>query len=64
MKRDLDLIRKMVLAMEEAPTGYAPEPLFDGYTPAQVGYHAYLWSTPTSPRDTMWPPTRAKDLRQ
>jgi hypothetical protein len=42
MKRDLDLIRKMVLAIEEAPTGYAPQLSFDGYTDSQVGYHAYL----------------------
>ncbi len=42
MKRDLELIRKMVLAIEEAPTGYAPQLSFDGYTKSQVGYHAYL----------------------
>ncbi len=42
MKRDLDLIRKMVLAIEEAPTGYAPQLSFDSYTESQVGYHAYL----------------------
>lgn len=42
MKRDLELVRKMVLAVEEAPTGYAPQLSFDDYTGAQVGYHAYL----------------------
>jgi hypothetical protein len=43
MKRDLELIRKMVLAIEAAPSGYAPDDLkFDGYTDAQVGYHAHL----------------------
>ena len=42
MKRDLELIRKMVLAIEEAPSGYAPELKFEGYTDEQVGYHAYL----------------------
>ena len=42
MKRDLELIRKMILAIEDAPFGYAPELSIDGYTPIQVGYHAYL----------------------
>lgn len=43
MKRDLELIRKMVLAIEDAPSGWAPRNLkFDGYTDEQVGYHAYL----------------------
>jgi hypothetical protein len=42
MKRDLELIRKMVLAIEDSPTAYAPRLEFDGYTDAQVGYHAYL----------------------
>ena len=42
MKRDLDLIRRIVLAIENAPSGWAPELSFEGYTPAQVGYHAYL----------------------
>jgi len=42
MKRDLELIRKMVLAIEDAPSGWAPDLKFEGYTDAQVGYHAYL----------------------
>jgi len=43
MKRDLELIRKMVLAVEDAPSGLAPHPLrIDGHSDAQVGYHAYL----------------------
>ena len=42
MKRDLELIRKMVLAIEDAPSGWAPDLKFEGYTHAQVGYHAYL----------------------
>jgi len=42
MKRDLDLIRKMLLAIEGAPSGYAPNLTFAGYTDEQVGYHAYL----------------------
>ena len=41
MTRDLDLIRKMVLAIEDAQSGWAPEFAIDGYTPVQVGYHAY-----------------------
>ena len=42
MKRDLDLIRKMVLAIEDTSSGFAADLSFEGYTPAQVRYHAYL----------------------
>ena len=42
MKRDLDLIRQMLLAIENAPAGFAPELRIEGYADAQVGYHAYL----------------------
>lgn len=42
MKRDLDLIRKILLTIEDAPNGYAPDLKIDGYTDEQVGYHAYL----------------------
>ncbi len=43
MKRDLELIRKIVLFIEDAPSGGAPNPMkFEGYSDAQVGYHAYL----------------------
>jgi hypothetical protein len=42
MKRDLELIRKMVLAIEDAPSGWAPDLKVEGYSDAQVGYHAYL----------------------
>jgi len=42
MKRNLELIRKMVLAIKDAPSGWAPDLSFEGYTSAQIGYHAYL----------------------
>jgi hypothetical protein len=42
MQRDWDLIRKIVLAVENHPNGFAPQLQFDGYTPEQVGYHSYL----------------------
>jgi hypothetical protein len=42
MKRDLELIRKIVMAIEESHSGFAPDLSFDGYTQAQIGYHAYL----------------------
>jgi hypothetical protein len=43
MRRDLELIRKMILAIEDAPSGWAPHPLqVEGYSDTQVGYHAYL----------------------
>ena len=43
MKRDMDLIRKMLFAVEENPHGFAPSELHvDGYSEEQVNYHAYL----------------------
>lgn len=42
MRRDLDLIRKMVLAIEDAPSGFAPPLAVEGYTAEQIGYHAHL----------------------
>ncbi|MBI3463531.1 MAG: DUF2513 domain-containing protein [Planctomycetes bacterium] len=43
MKRDIDLIRAILLTIEASPTGYGPYPLkVEGYSDEQVGYHAYL----------------------
>lgn len=42
MKRDLELIRKMVLACEGSAGGYAEGSPIEGYTDEQIGYHAYL----------------------
>ncbi len=42
MKRDLNLIRKIILAVEDAPTGFAPKLSIDGYNEGEVGYHAHL----------------------
>lgn len=42
MRRDMELIRMMVLAIEDHTSGWAPDLNFEGYTPAQIGYHAYL----------------------
>jgi hypothetical protein len=43
MKRDLDLIRRLVLAVEDLPTGTVLEGIeIDGYSPEQIGYHSYL----------------------
>lgn len=43
MKRDMDLIRKMLLLVEDAEHGFAPTDMkIDGYTEEQIGYHAYL----------------------
>jgi hypothetical protein len=39
----MELIRKMILLVEDSPDGDAPWPMkIDGYTDQQVGYHAYL----------------------
>ena len=43
MKRDMDLIRQMLLALEAHPHGFAPDKIeIDGYTQEEIGYHAYL----------------------
>jgi uncharacterized protein DUF2513 len=43
MKRDMELIRKTVLAVEDAPTGYVRDGLdVGGYTDEQIAYHAHL----------------------
>jgi Hypothetical protein (DUF2513) len=43
MRRDIELIRKMVFTIEDAPSGWAPHPLeIEGYSRAQIGYHAWL----------------------
>lgn len=43
MKRDLDLIRKILLTIEDEASGFAPRSLkIDGYTDVQVAYHAFL----------------------
>lgn len=43
MKRDMDLIRQILMAVEEHPHGFAPRMLeIDGYTKEQVAYHNYL----------------------
>lgn len=43
MKRDLELIRKLCLAVENVPTGYVLDDIeIDGYSKDQIGYHSYL----------------------
>ena len=43
MRRDIELIRKIVLQIESLPSAYAFEKLaIDGYTDEQIGYHCYL----------------------
>jgi Hypothetical protein (DUF2513)/Restriction endonuclease len=42
MKRDLNLVRELVLMIEDSPKGWAPELCVEGYSQSQVGYHAHL----------------------
>ena len=43
MRRDLDLIRKLILAVEDRDAEHwVPEIAIEGYTPQQIGYHSYL----------------------
>jgi len=43
VKRDLNLIRKLVLAVEDHPSGTTPDHIhIDGFTTEEIGYHSYL----------------------
>jgi hypothetical protein len=43
VRRDLDLIREIVLAVEDRPAAGATGDIqIDGHTPGEVGYHSYL----------------------
>lgn len=43
MRRDLDLVRSILLEMEKSPTGYcASNPVIEGFAPEEVAYHAHL----------------------
>lgn len=43
MKRDMNIIRQILLKLEESETGYAPDPIeIDGYSQTQIGYHTLL----------------------
>lgn len=43
MKRDMDLVRKILLAMNDHEHGFVMEELeVGGYTQEQVGYHCFL----------------------
>lgn len=43
MKRDMDLIRKLVITIEDHPSGFAPSELkIEGHTEEEVSYHLWL----------------------
>lgn len=43
MKRDMNLVREILLALEEDLSGFAPEDMeIKGYTDEQIGYHILL----------------------
>ena len=43
MKRDMDLVREILLAIEEHSSGFAPSKLeIEGYSDEEVGYHIYI----------------------
>lgn len=70
MKRDLDLIRKILLKLEEAPFEHGWVDLeVEGYSPEQVSYHVKLLADKglieaidLSTHDTDWPDWRPKWL--
>ncbi|HVR09891.1 MAG TPA: DUF2513 domain-containing protein [Thermoanaerobaculia bacterium] len=43
MKRDFNLIRKIILTVEDGPTGFTHgDVIIDGYSHEEIGYHSYL----------------------
>jgi hypothetical protein len=43
MKRDMDLVRKILIELEKEPHGFAPRDLrLDAYKREEVGFHVYL----------------------
>ena len=42
MKRDMDLVRKLLLAAESEEHGYVSKVEIPGYTEEQINYHAFL----------------------
>ena len=43
MKRDMDLVRKILFAMEDYETGFVNREIkIDGYSEEEVGYHVYI----------------------
>ena len=42
MKRDMDLIREMLLAIEAHEHGFAPPLEIEGHTQEEIGYHSVL----------------------
>jgi hypothetical protein len=43
MQRDMDLVRKILMTIEEHPMGFAPTNLeIEGYTDEQIRYHTWL----------------------
>jgi hypothetical protein len=42
MQRDMDLIRKILIAMQESDRGIAPHISVEGYSDEQIGHHVWL----------------------
>jgi hypothetical protein len=43
MKRDMELVRKILFAIEDSDSGWAPDEYnIEGYTEQQINYHALL----------------------
>lgn len=43
MKRNMNLVRKLVLEIEDNPTGFVPKDLaIEGYHKEEIGYHFYI----------------------
>lgn len=43
MQRNMDLVRTILLRIENSPSGWAAQPFgIAGFTPEQVGYHAHI----------------------
>jgi Hypothetical protein (DUF2513) len=42
MKRNMDLVRQILIAMDDHDHGFAPDMNIEGFTEEEIGYHCYL----------------------
>ena len=64
MHRDMDLVRQILLKMDEHPNGFAPPKIeVPGYTDEQIGYHVALMGEAGLMKCVDVTPLGARDIR-
>ncbi len=70
MKRDMDLVRKILLELEKHKHGYAPRPLaIEGHSEEEIGFHVHLMgeagllkTADVATRGSMSPQAQARNI--